>query len=125
MIRIIVFLGICILYFVGISSVYHSMNAFNKRIRIIYAIVSLIIMMIITSILVLIGYKGNSISKKMMILIFTPINILISMPFIANNLSKCKRKKIEIEDLKKRIGIISIAFSILLIFECKYISKII
>ena len=82
-------------------------------------------MMIITSILVLFGYKGNSISKKMMILIFTPINILISMPFIANNLSKCKRKKIEIEDLKKGIGIIAIAFCILLIFECKYISKII
>ena len=56
-------------------------------------------------------------------IIFVPLNALITLPVIANIMSKYKAKAITEEKLRKRILIITVIYIIFFIFEKNYITN--
>ena len=51
------------------------------------------------------------------------INVIITIPYIANLLNKYKANKIDSNNLKRRIIILAILFIVIAIFEISYIKE--
>ena len=118
-----------ILYIILISFTLHNLSSVaNTKVKYIYIILGLAIMLIcivIVFYLSLTGldYKNTNIVtriRNIMITVFTPVNGLIVMPYLANNLSKIGTNEITQEKFKKRLLILNIIFIVVLIFECSY-----
>ena len=125
---VLIFIIILALYIIAIISTYQNMFAFEKTTKILYLILGFIIVSIITVIISKIGLPNSAdnkeilnVVKRTIQIIFIPLNALIILPFMANNISKYKVKAISEEKLKKRILIMSIVYIIFIIFEKNYI----
>lgn len=108
--------------------IYHNMYNYDKGSRIKLLIAGFIITFIITVIICnissgSINTNANylSIVRNTAILLFAPINAIISLPYIGNVLNKYKEKRITKEQLKKRLIIFSVILIIIVIFEVGYI----
>lgn len=124
-----------IIYIIAIIAIYHNIYNFNKLNKIKFIIIGCIIMLVITVILVSISsnklevpdkeFKAYeeclSITKTTSILLFAPINAIISLPYIGNVLNKYTEDRIKEEQLKKRFLILAIILVIVGIFEISYI----
>lgn len=114
------------LYIISVISTYQNMFAFDKINRIVYLIIGFLIITIIT---VIISKTNLQIDNKELIkviqratqVIFIPLNALITLPVIANIISKYKIKSITEKNLTKKILIISILYIGFIIFERNYI----
>ena len=62
--------------------------------------------------------------RNMLIAIFTPINGLIVIPYVANMINKIKIDDITPEKFQKGVILIGIIFLIVLILECSYLKDI-
>ena len=118
-----------ILYIILISFTLHNLSSVaNTKVKYIYIILGLAIMLICTVIVFYLSltgldYKNTNIVtriRNIMITVFTPVNGLIVMPYLANNLSKIGTNEITQEKFKKRLLILNIIFIVVLIFECSY-----
>ena len=101
----------------------------EKKTKIIYIVLGLLIVAFITLILFNISSTNIDYEKiemkndigKMLVLIFTPVNALFLMPSFAKILNEIKNNEIEKEKLKFRILKILIIFVIVLIIEYNYL----
>ena len=101
----------------------------EKKTKIIYIVLGLLIVAFITLILFNISSTNIDYEKiemkndirKMLVLIFTPVNALFLMPSFAKILNEIKNDEIEKEKLKFRILKILIVFLIVLIIEYNYL----
>lgn len=101
----------------------------EKKTKIIYIVLGLLIVAFITLILFNISSANIDYEKiemkndirKMLVLVFTPINALFLMPSFAKILNEIKNNEIEKEKLKFRILKILIIFVIVLIIEYNYL----
>ena len=120
-----IYLIIVILFVVLILWTWNSVKNYENTVsKVGYIILGLVLNLIIVSIIfhfskASISYPNVNIMKnvrKLILLTFTPLNGLITMPIIANILNKIK----DGEDQKKRICIITLIFIGVIIFEVFY-----
>ena len=122
-----------ILYIFLISFTLHNLSLVeSNKVKIIYLIIGLLVMLICTIIAFIISshgieYGDTELLKKiryMILAVFVPVNGLITMPYLANMLSKIGLNQITQEKFKKRIIILGIVFLIIVIFEISYFKSI-
>ncbi len=116
------------LYVVAIISAYQNMFSFDKTSKIVYLIIGFLIISVVTVILSKVNLQTDNKELIKMIqrstqIIFVPLNALITLPVIANIMSKYKAKAITEEKLRKRILIITVIYIIFFIFEKNYITN--
>lgn len=122
------FLISVVIYIIATIMIYHNLYNYNKSEKIKIIVIGYIITFILTLILCNISSSeintNNSylsIIKNTSILLFSPINLIISLPYVCNIINKYKEERINISQLKMKLAIFAILLIILLIFEVGYI----
>lgn len=124
-----IYLMIIILFIVLILWTWNNTKSFEDKLsRIVYLVLGMLLNLIIIAIIFNISksninYPNVDIMKqirKIVLLIFTPVNGLITLPWIANIIIGIRSG----ENKNKLILILSIVFIIVVIFECFYFKSI-
>lgn len=125
---LLIFIISLIIYIVATIMIYHNIYNFEKSNKIKLIILGYIATFIIT--LVICSISSNTINvndsylriaRNTAILLFSPINAIITLPYIGSILNKYKDKRINQSDVKKRFLILLIILLIVIIFEIGYI----
>ena len=104
----------------------------NIVVRISYIVIGTIAVMLITLVLFAISKNGVEYPKeemigevrKIVLLVFVPINGLIILTQLAGLFGKMKNESISSPTVSRRIKILAIVFVVLIIFECIYFKNI-
>ena len=115
-----------------ISWVWNNLSGVEKHIKIAYIIIGIIVEYIITLIIFNISKKGIQYPniemikqvRNVLVNLFTPLNGLIIMPYIAKLLGNIMYNEIEQEEFKTKFIVCVVIFIILLIIECMYLKNI-
>lgn len=117
-----------IIYIIATVMMYYNLYNYDKNNRIKLIIFGFILTFIITVIICNISSNGLntnsehlSIVKRASILLFSPINAIISLPYMFNLLNKHKEERISKIQLKRKLIIFCIILIIIAIFEIGYI----
>ena len=115
-----------------IAWVWNNLSDVDKHIKILYIIIGVLVNYIIT--LIIFNISKNSIQypntemvrqvKNVLVYLFTPLNGIIIMPYIAKQFAKIKYNEIEQNELKTKILMAMIIFIIIIIIECNYFTSI-
>lgn len=119
------------IYILLILWMWNSLGEIEKTKKIAIILIGTIIIYIITLIIFNISKQGieyNNIEieksvKNILVAIFSGVNSLIILPYIAKLLNKINEGEIEKNELLKKIFIISIMFIICMFLECKYMKS--
>ena len=120
------------MFLILISWTWHNLGDIEKIKKIITMIVLFVLIYIVTLIVFNISksdilYNSKEAMenvKTILVLLFTMVNGLIIMPFIAKILNKISCNDIDYKDEKKSFLVIFILFIIVIIFECGYLKDI-
>lgn len=120
---------IIIIFLILISWTWHNMGQINKTKKVITIAILLIIIYVITLIIFNISKSNINYNRQealqavqnVLVFLFTLINGLIVMPFIAKILNKIHENEISEINARKNFIIILIIFVIIIIFECGYL----
>ena len=127
--NILIYFIIAVLFVVLIFWTWNNTKDFEETSRrVIFIVVGIILIAIVTLIYFSISKAGITYPKvemvkqvrKMVVLLFTPINGFLSLPHIASLKMKIKLKTEEEENLKKKIIILGIIFIVVTIAEINY-----
>ena len=120
------------LFMVLVGFTWYRLEAYDGIKRIGICILGVIISAIITKILFSISSNGISYItsevagkvSKILVLIFTPINGIIIMPYTAKIISEIKFNEFEQKDLKRKLIILTIVLIIVFFLEIQYLRYI-
>lgn len=120
------------MFLILISWTWHNLGDIEKIKKIITMIVLFVLIYIVTLIVFNISksdilYNSKEAMenvKTILVLLFTMVNGLIIMPFIAKILNKISCNDSDYKDAKKSFLVIFILFIIVIIFECGYLKDI-
>ena len=120
---------IAIIYFVLIAWTWQSLGIIEKRKKVIFILIGIFVMYIITLITFNISKKGINyqdekaqvLIKRILVILFTGLNGIIFIPYIAKIWNKLKENNINQEQLNKKIIIFVIIFIICIAFEYGYL----
>ena len=120
------------LFIVSVGFTWYRLEAYEGIEKVVIAAIGVIICWVVTSVLFDIAAKGikfPSIEAKeemsrILVLIFTPINMLILMPYTAKQMSKLKFEEIGTSELVKNLLIFAVIIIVLFFFELKYLNYI-
>ena len=124
---------IIVLIIATIYGVWNSTKEFEDvRTRVVYFIFGILFMTFITLLLFGVSRIGVVYPKqemigqvrKIMLLVFVPINSFIMLPQVANLISRIKNGEISSEQKQKRIRILLLIFALMIIFECIYFKHV-
>lgn len=127
--NILIYFIIAVLFVVLIFWTWNNTKDFEETSeRVIFIVVGIIVTSIVTLIYFAISKVGITYPKvemvkqvrKMVVLLFTPINGFLSLPHIASLKMKIKLKTEDEEKLKKKIIILGIIFIVVTIAEINY-----
>ncbi len=129
---IIIGILIVVLFAVLISWTWNCLQSYNNFTKILYIILSTLIMLFITYIIFCISKSTIQYSNEIMVkdirnilvLIFTPINGIIIVPFLAKQVNKIKENSIDEDTFKKKIIITIVILVITIIIEIAYLKNI-
>ena len=118
-----------IIYAILITWCWHNLGRIENSKKIIYILVGMIIIFIITNIVYSISkvniqypeQQMESTIQNMLVLVFTALNGLIVMPYIAKQLDRIREKEIEKEKFTKKMILLLIVFILCLILESGYL----
>ena len=118
-----------VIYVIAGFVIYHNMYNFDKSEKIKMIILGFIVTLIMTTIICFISSNNIntentqyiSIIRNTSILLFSPINSIIFIPYIGNLLNKYKDNRLDEEQIKKRLIILAIILILIVIFELDYI----
>ena len=121
-----------ILFAVLIGYTWHRLDTLEKHIKIIYILIGLMIISAITFMIFnisSIGIQYEEIGIKndirtMLVLVFTPLNALITMPSFAKILAKINNNDIEKNKVLLKIGLILFIFILIILIEISYLKNI-
>ena len=124
-----IFIISLVIYVIAGFVIYHNMYNFDKREKIKMIILGFIVTLIMTTIICFISSNNIntentqyiSIIRNTSILLFSPINSIIFIPYIGNLLNKYKDNRLDEEQIKKRLIILAIILILIVIFELDYI----
>lgn len=117
-----------IIYFIDIAWTWKSLGEIEKRSKVIFILVGMLVLFIITLITFNISAKNipyqhqgetNTI-RNVLVSIFTGINGIIIMPQLAKILEKAKNGDLEKNQIRNRLILWIAILIICLIFECGY-----
>ena len=120
------------LFIVQISFTIYRAEAYERIEKVIICVAGTLISWLITIILFNLSSKGIEYSNlefkhqvsKILVLVFTPINGIIYMPYIVKLMSKYKFNEIKNDELIKKILLLIIITIILFIIEVIYLKNI-
>lgn len=120
------------IFLILISWTWHNLGRIDKAKKIIIIAVFLIISYIITNTIFDISKSGvkyenlqeMEVVKNVLVLLFTILNGLIFMPFVAKNINGLKENAINKTVAIRKISIIVIIFILILFLECGYLKDI-
>ena len=112
-----------VIYAILVTWCWHNLGRIEKSKKIIYIIIGFIIIFIITNIVYNISkadisYPEEQIEgtvRNTLLLVFTALNGLIVMPYIAKQLDRIREKEIEKEKFTKKMILLLIVFILCLI----------
>ena len=118
-----------VIYAILVTWCWHNLGRIEKSKKIIYIIIGTIIIFIITNIVYSISkadvsYPEEQIEgtvRNTLLLVFTALNGLIVMPYIAKQLDRIREKEIEKEKFTKKMILLLIVFILCLILESGYL----
>lgn len=118
-----------VIYAILVTWCWHNLGRIEKSKKIIYIIIGMIIIFIITNIVYSISkadvsYPEEQIEgtvRNTLLLVFTALNGLIVMPYIAKQLDRIREKEIEKEKFTKKMVLLLIVFILCLILESGYL----
>lgn len=119
-------------YLLMIAWTWQSLESLEKTKKVAFIVIGIIISYIVTLIIFNISQQGvnyqNEITKheikKILVLLFTALNGVIFIPYIAKLFTRVKENEIEDYKLKKKIIILVIIFIICMFFENMYLKDI-
>ena len=125
----IIILVAIVIYAILIMWIWKSLGYIEKSKKILYIAVGLLIMYIITLIIFNISKNGityqniesEKIVRNVLVLIFTSLNGMITLPYIGRLLNKVNEDEITKKAFSKKVLILIIVFIVCLIFECGYL----
>lgn len=128
----IIIVVIIAIYAIAITWIWKNLGEIEKNKKILYIAVGILIMYILTLIIFNISKsginyqnaEGEKIVKNVFVLIFTSINSMIVLPYIAKLLDKVHEDEIEKSAFSKKIIILIIIFIICMILECGYLTSV-
>jgi len=131
MLNIIFYAMSIVIFAILIKWVLHNMSSLENKTKAIYLVAGIIVVSVISFILFNISkggvtYPNEEVFKqirKMLLLLFIPMNGLVILPYLASIIEKVKLEEIESEELKKKIIIFAIILIVAVIFECKYLTN--
>lgn len=120
------------IFLILVSWTWHNLGKIEKIKKIIIIAVLLIFSYIVTFIVFDISKKGVNyksqqemeIVKNVIVILFTILNGLLFMPFLAKNINGLKENAIDRKVAIRKISIIMIVFIFILIIECGYLKDI-
>ena len=120
-----------LIFIISIVWIWHNLGNIEKPRKVAFIIIGLLIMYIFTVILYNfsssdIAYPSEEVEKAVsntLILVFTGLNALIFLPFIANLVDKILEEEIEKKQAKGRIIILLIIFVICIFVEKGYLES--
>ena len=120
-----------LIFIISIVWIWHNLGNIEKPRKVAFIIIGLLIMYIFTVILYNfsssnIAYPSEEIQKTVsntLILVFTGLNALIFLPFIANLLDKILEEEIGKQKAQRRIIILLIIFVICIFVEKGYLES--
>ena len=129
---ILIIITIIIIYLIVLAWTWHNLSGIEHGKKIIYTIVGLVIMYIVTMITFNISKTGINYDNPQMekdignilILIFTGLNSLVVLPYMAKLLSRINDEEIEKNQVGKRIMVIVVVLLICLMMESGYLKDI-
>lgn len=116
-------------YLVLIAWTWYSLENIEKTKKIAVIAIGVFLTYIITLIIFSISKAGidygnipnQSAMKNILVILFTGINGIVLLPYIAKILGKIKENEIEKDVVKRKIVILIIVFIICMFFECGYL----
>lgn len=130
--NILIYFIIAVLFVVLIFWTWNNTKDFEETSRrVIFIVVGIVLIAIVTLIYFAISKVGITYPKvemvkqvrKMVVLLFTPINGFLSLPHIASLKMKIKLKTEDEEKLKKKIIMLGIVFIVATIVEINYMKE--
>ena len=123
---------VIILFIVLVGFTWYRAEAFDGMERVIICVAGILLSWAITSILFKISANGieyinlevEKEISKILILVFTPINGIIYMPYISKLISQYKFDEIKINEISKKILILAIILIIVFAIEVAYLKNI-
>ncbi len=123
-----IFIISLIIYIIATVMIYHNLYNYNKADKIKIIAIGYIITFLLTLIICNISLNGTNtnsnyinIVKNTAILLFSPINAIISMPYICNVFNKYKEERINKVQLQRKLLIFAVILVIILVLETGYI----
>ena len=120
-----------IIYLVMIIWTWKALGEIEKPKKVLFILIGVFAIYLIT--LLVNSFAQNGIEfekeaiakeiKNILVLVFTGLNAMIVLPFIARTLEKVDSGEIEKDELSKKIVILVIIFIICMIFECNYMKN--
>ena len=126
-----IIVGAILIFVISIIWVWHNLGNIGRTKKITFILVGLLIMYLITVCIYNfsnpdITYPSEEIKKTVsntLILVFTGLNTLIFLPFIANVFDKILEEEIEIQQAKRRMIILLVIFVICIFIEKGYLEN--
>ena len=120
-----------IIYLVMIIWTWKALGEIEKPKKVLFILIGVFAIYLIT--LLVNSFAQNGIEfekeaiakeiKNILVLVFTGLNAMIVLPFIARTLEKVDSGEIEKDELSKKIVILVIIFIICMVFECNYMKN--
>ena len=120
-----------IIYLVMIIWTWKALGEIEKPKKVLFILIGVFAIYLIT--LLVNSFAQNGIEfekeaiakelKNILVLVFTGLNAMIVLPFIARTLEKVDSGEIEKDELSKKIVILIIIFIISMIIECNYMKN--
>lgn len=121
-----------VLLLILIAWTWSNLAEVEKKLKFIYILVGIIIIYLIT--LVIFNISKNSIQypnveianqvKNTLVFLFTPLNGMIILPYLAKLFGRIKYNEIDQDEFKKKFLISIIIFIIILFIECTYLKSV-
>ena len=118
-----------LIFIIGIVWIWHNLGNIERSKKIAFIIIGLVVTYLITLLIYSfsnpdIVYPSQEIEKYVsntLVMVFTGLNSLILLPFIANLFDKIHEEEIDKKQLKKRLIIILIIFVVCIFIEKGYL----
>lgn len=114
---------------ISVFTVYKLIKGLGKRKSLLYIAISIAIMYIILSIVYWLSGIGmnkdiHEASKNFVIYLFVPINMFLTVPYLAAQYMKLLVNEIKREKFAKKVEIVAIIFAVVLVIEFFYFRSI-
>lgn len=127
-----IYIIIVAMYLILIAWTWQSLGNIEKRKKVVYIILGILLLFIITLIIFNISknnveYQKETIKnavRNLLVLLFTAVNGIIFIPYVARILNKVEENEIEKEKLKIKAIVFIIVFVICVVIECGYLENI-